>query len=261
MKSRHFNFTPPIPQYRLIGHRGLPTLAPENTMASFKLAAQKGIDWVELDVQLASNYTLVIFHDDELDRTTNTQGIVYQKSSNELTQLDAGSWFSSTFTGEKIPLFSAALPDLLKTELFLNIELKVPSSPPPGYTALLALIFTNTLRSLWPLDRPKPLISSFDWTLLRAIRASLPEYPVGYIAKYCTNEMIDEISKIHNAALHCDYEGLSPEMLDYANDKNVPILAYTVNDPTEASRLLKQGAFALFSDDPLSLIKGMSSAL
>lgn len=261
MKSKYFDFTPPAPLYRLIGHRGVPARAPENTMASFRLAAQEKIDWVEFDVQLTSDHTLVIFHDDELDRTTNGQGIVYQKSTTDLSHLDAGAWFSPAFAGEKIPVFPSALPELIKMGLFLNIELKIPSSPPPGYAALLALIFTNTLRSLWPLTHPKPLISSFDWTLLQSIRASLPEYPVGYLSGYCTEEMIDEIAALHNAALHCDHEGLSSEILDYAKAKNVPILAYTVNDPVEASRLLKQGVFALFSDDPTQLAKEMSSAL
>lgn len=259
MDAEYFNFTPPVPFCRLIGHRGLAARAPENTMASFKLAAAEKIDWVELDVQLSSDHTLMIFHDDELERTTNGQGMIYEKTVDQLLRLDAGSWFSPAFAGEKIPMFASALPELLKLGLYLNIELKVPSAPPPGYIPLFALIFSNTLRTLWPLDTPKPLISSFDWTLLRSVRASLPEFPVGYLTGYCTKEMIDEISTIHNAALHCDHEELSLEDLAYAKAKNVPILAYTVEDPRRAFELLNKGAFALFSDDPTELAKRMSS--
>lgn len=260
MDEQFFNFTPPVPFRRLIGHRGLAARAPENTMASFKLAAAENIDWVELDVQLSADHTLMIFHDDELERTTNGQGMIYEKSMDELLRLDAGSWFSPDFAGEKIPMFASAVPELLKLGLYVNIEVKVPSSPPPGYEALFALIFTNTLRAIWPLNAPKPLISSFDWSLLRSIRASLPEFPVGYLTGYSTKEMIDEISTIHNAALHCDHEGLLLEDLAYAKTKNVPILAYTVEDPIRAFQLLEQGVFALFSDDPTSLAKRMSSA-
>jgi glycerophosphoryl diester phosphodiesterase len=261
MKSNHFNFTPPLPRHRLIAHRGLPTRAPENTLVSFQLAIKEQISWMEFDVQLTSDHVLMIIHDDDLHRTTNGQGYVHEKTSDYLNTLDAGSWFDPKFSGERIPLFAPTITELLKTDIFLNIELKLPQHPPVGHAALFALVFSQTMHSLWPVAHPKPLLSSFEWSLLEAVRSSLPSYPIGYLSDVCSEKIIDRVAQQHNASLHCPYQVLTPELLHYAYNKRVPVLAFTVNDPLTASRLIKEGIFAIFSDDATQLIKEIPSTL
>ena len=91
-------FDPPV-----IEHRGVSSYAPENTMSAFTRAVQLGIQWVEFDVMLAACGTPIIIHDESLDRTTNGHGNVGDYSYSYLRTLDAGSWFSPSYSGERIP--------------------------------------------------------------------------------------------------------------------------------------------------------------
>lgn len=258
MNSRVFNVAPP--QQRLIGHRGVAARAPENTMASFMLAANQGIDWIEFDVQLTKDHFFVIFHDDTLQRTTDGNGLVYQHTLRELHGLDAGSWFSPSFQGEKIPELVSCLKSLFTLGLNLNIELKVPENPPKGYLHTFALTFSQTINLIWPKNKALPLLSSFNWALLNEVRSYLPTYPIGYLSDTCSMKMIDEIAALSNASLHCEWISLKPDFLEYAHLKSVPLLVYTVNDPKLGAFLLQQHVFALFSDDPLRLAKEIPSA-
>src|SRR3990167_2302278 len=93
----------------VIAHRGASHLAPENTLASFIMASELPIEWVEFDVMLSKDQVPVVFHDDTLSRTTNGTGFIDQFTFDELRNLDAGSWFSSRFVGEKIPSLSEVI--------------------------------------------------------------------------------------------------------------------------------------------------------
>ncbi|MGA7607078.1 MAG: glycerophosphodiester phosphodiesterase family protein, partial [Anaerolineales bacterium] len=88
----------------IFAHRGASAHAPENTLASFELALSQGADAIELDVNLSADGEVVIIHDSTVDRTTNGHGRVAQLSLTELRSLDAGSFFSEKYHGEKIPL-------------------------------------------------------------------------------------------------------------------------------------------------------------
>ena len=72
-------------------------------MAAIK-AFQSGVSHIEIDVQLSKDGEVILFHDSSLDRTTNGYGKVSYKTLMELKTLDAGSWFSSQFKGEKYQL-------------------------------------------------------------------------------------------------------------------------------------------------------------
>ncbi len=261
MKHKFSHFSPPPPLKHLIAHRGISARAPENTLVSFELAAKEKVKWIEFDVQLTSDQTFVIFHDDDLHRTSNGQGYLFEKDSAYLSTLDAGAWFDVKFVGEKIPVFANMLDRLAKLGLFLNIELKLPAHPPQGHEALFSILFSKTLESIWPSHLPKPLLSSFNWNLLESVRSALPLYPIGYLSESCSEEIIDKVAHTRNASLHCAYRSLTPEMMSYANSKSVPVIAYTVNDPIVAARLIRNGIFGIISDDPTQLAKEIPSVL
>ena len=109
----------------LIAHRGASELAPENTLAAFRLAAESGADIVELDVHLSSDGHVIVIHDKCLQRTTDAWGAVSRKSLAQFKALDAGSWFGAEFAGEPIPTLTEVLawarerhpPMLLMVEL------------------------------------------------------------------------------------------------------------------------------------------------
>lgn len=249
------NFTPKRPKNGIIGHRGLPALAPENTMSSFRLAAEKGLDWIEFDVRLTKDGSLVIFHDETLERTTYSIGAVHQLTLAQLRQCDAGSWFSHHYVQEKIPVLEEAIPELLKLGLYMNIEIKTPAKPDPRMIQRLAHEIIRILHYTWPKNTTLPLISSFCWPLLTKIRALEPEVPLGFLHPQVTREMIETLSTTPNASLHTHYRSLSVGLLTAAKQLHVPVLAYTVNEPHIAQSLLHADIFAIFSDNPPHLLK------
>jgi glycerophosphoryl diester phosphodiesterase len=106
------------------GHRGYSQLAPENTMAAFRLCFERGIPGIELDVQSTADGDFVIIHDQNLARTTNGSGNVREKTLLELKSLDAGSWKDPKFAGERIPSLDEAL-DYMKgrfTRIYMELK-------------------------------------------------------------------------------------------------------------------------------------------
>ncbi len=109
--------------FDIIGHRGAMSVAPENTLESFAGALEMGATMVEFDVWLLSDGRFVILHDENLDRTTNGTGSVFQHTSAEIRKLDAGSWFSAGFSGARVPLLEEVL-ELCKGKARMIVEIK-----------------------------------------------------------------------------------------------------------------------------------------
>ncbi|HEV8228512.1 MAG TPA: glycerophosphodiester phosphodiesterase family protein, partial [Candidatus Limnocylindria bacterium] len=91
----------------VVAHRGLSAEAPENTMTAFRRALEVGCDLVEFDCHLTADDVVVVIHDDTLDRTTNGSGYVRDRTVQEITALDAGSWFAPEFADEQVPTLDA----------------------------------------------------------------------------------------------------------------------------------------------------------
>ena len=107
-----------------IAHRGCSSLAPENTYSAWVKAIEAKADYFELDIQLSSDDSLMIMHDDTVDRTTDGTGTLSTMTYEQLRLLDAGSWFSSEFTGEKIPTFAEALTLAKNNDIDIVAEIK-----------------------------------------------------------------------------------------------------------------------------------------
>ena len=107
----------------ITGHRGAAGLAPENTLAAIRKGISFNVDRIEIDVQQTADGVVVVRHDETLNRTTNGNGLVKDKTYLEIKKLDAGSSFSSAYQGEEIP----SLEEVLKTvngQCDLIIEIK-----------------------------------------------------------------------------------------------------------------------------------------
>ena len=107
----------------VIAHRGVSSLAPQNTIPAFQLGIDMGVDYLELDVQQSSDDSLMVIHDATVDATTNGAGNVSSKTYLQLKALDAGSWFDPAFTGEQIPTLYEVL-SLAKGKAKVCVELK-----------------------------------------------------------------------------------------------------------------------------------------
>ncbi len=93
----------------ILGHRGAPREAPENTQVSLRRALELGLDGVEYDLQRTATGEAVLLHDETLDRTTEATGPVGLRTLPELFGIDAGGWFHRSFEGEPLPLLEEVL--------------------------------------------------------------------------------------------------------------------------------------------------------
>ena len=99
------------PYPRWVAHRGAGRLAPENTLAAFRLGASHGYRMFECDVKLSADGVPFLMHDATLQRTTNAVEVIGRGHSavggdhawGVLSQLDAGSWHSRAWAGEPLP--------------------------------------------------------------------------------------------------------------------------------------------------------------
>jgi glycerophosphoryl diester phosphodiesterase len=108
----------------VIGHRGASEAAPENTLASFALAAKVKADWAELDVQLSKDGEVIVCHDSKVDRTSNGKGAIKDLTLAELKKLDAGTWKDPKYSGERFPTLREALDLCRRDHIGLYIEIK-----------------------------------------------------------------------------------------------------------------------------------------
>jgi len=149
----------------ILGHRGAPREAPENTLSSLRRALELGLDGIEYDVHACQSGEALLIHDETLERTTNLTGPVAQQTLSALAQADAGAWFSRRFVGEPLPLLEEAL-ELGEPGRRVHhmIELKDPRLVPVVSAALGRLA-----------ERPSFHIASFHRSVcLEARDANLP---------------------------------------------------------------------------------------
>jgi glycerophosphoryl diester phosphodiesterase len=231
---------------RVIGHRGACGLAPENTVASFRKAAELGVRWVEFDVHLSADGVPVIIHDDTVNRTTSGRGKVAALTLAELQGLDAGTWFQPRFRGEHVPTLEEIVMLLGKVGLGAVVEIK----PSPGTEAATAEAAVRLLLERWPDHLPPPMVSSFETEALERAHDVAPGIARALLVGRVRDGWQREVDRLGCSALHADQERLDAKTVASVTRAGLPLFAYTVNDPARAAELFQWGVAAVFSDRP-----------
>lgn len=230
---------------RIIGHRGLAGEAPENTLAGIRLAAEHGLKWVEVDVTLSGDGTLVLFHDRRLNRTTNTKGRLKSLTCSKLETIDAGGWFSKQFSGEKIPQLGAALKLIKELGLGLNLELKTNGCSEPK---LVEKVVKTIAEVEFPKDRL--LVSSFNYRAL--VRFSdCSDIQVGCLFDRLPVNWHKKALRVNAVSIHLNSKRASKKQVSRVKSEGYELYCYTVNSQTFARRLTGYGVDGVFSDFPL----------
>ena len=152
----------------IIAHRGASNLAPENTLASFRLAKELGADGIEFDVQLTKDHKLVVAHDYFTDEHTGVKGDIYDMTLDELRRLDFGKWKSPEYEGEKIPTIEEVL-DVGKEMKMMHIELKPYLTRDADFPERVIEAVVNAG------VEDKVILTSFQYGLLGRIKELMPE--------------------------------------------------------------------------------------
>lgn len=110
--------------FKSIAHRGLSSVAPENTIPAYRAARAAGFKYAETDVAFTSDGVPVLLHDASINRTSNGTGNLANLTFAQVRQYDFGSWFSSEFAGTQIPSFEEFLVFCKHVGLHPYIEMK-----------------------------------------------------------------------------------------------------------------------------------------
>jgi glycerophosphoryl diester phosphodiesterase len=235
-----------LPQPVIFAHRGASAQAPENTLAAFELALEHGADAIELDVQLSADGHVIVIHDDTVDRTTGAHGAVKEMKLADLRALDAGSFMSGRFSGEKIPLLEEVF-EAVGRRTFINVELKNYDAPKSHLVeSVCMLVKKHNLQK-------RILFSSFYPTNLSKARSFLPEVPRGLLATedwrgVWVRSFIFAFGDY--AALHPSLINVTPQQVQRAHRLKRRVHVWTVNDEADMRRLFHWGVDGIFTDDP-----------
>lgn len=231
---------------KVIGHRGAKAYAPENTLASFHVAADLGIEWVELDAKISKDGEAIVFHDESLDRCTNATGLVADTDFSTLRELDAGSWFGDSFLNEKIPTLEEALEVIADRKMGVNIEIKAC----PGREVETAEIVLDVASRIWPDDVPPPLVSSFSHVSMETAMDMIAEWPRGLLIDEELENWQEIAEYLQIATFNLNVRNLSREQVEEFMETQKPLLGYTINSPEDAREMMRWGLDGVFSDNP-----------
>ncbi|MCU0761670.1 MAG: glycerophosphodiester phosphodiesterase [Hydrogenophaga sp.] len=239
--ARHL---PAWPYPKWIAHRGAGRLAPENTLAAFRLGASHGYRMFECDAKLSADGVCFLLHDATLERTSNGRGTAGEQAWAELSQLDAGSWHSRTYAGEPLATLEAAARFCLANAFHLNIEIK----PTPGTEHATGVAVARAANAHWSGAQSLPLLTSFQPDALAGAQESAPDLPRGLLLDTLWSGWCDMASKLGCVAIVCNHALWDTATVAQARSAGFRTLAYTVNDEWAAQRLLDLGVDGVITD-------------
>jgi glycerophosphoryl diester phosphodiesterase len=234
------------PRPLVFAHRGASAHAPENTLAAFELALAHGANGVELDAKLSADGEVIVIHDATIDRTTGEKGHVSKLTLAALRELDAGSFFSAEFRGEKIPTLAEVFETIGRRTL-INVELTNYATPRDG----LANKVCDLVKRFGLEERI--LFSSFLSSNLKRTRGLLPDVPRGLLALggwmgWWARSFGFNFGDYQ--ALHPNLEDVSPRQVARVHRLKRRVLVWTVNTSDDMRRLISWGVDGIFTDEP-----------
>jgi glycerophosphoryl diester phosphodiesterase len=241
--------------HEIIAHRGFSARAPENTLSAMRAAMDAGTDAVEWDVQIAACGTPVLFHDDNLGRTSDGVGPLKRRSLEQLKQLDAGSWFSADFAGERIPTLEEAYGCVRPRVRHVYSEIK-------AYREL------EDLERVLDITRKSGMLGSttfisFDWRALEFIAGREPTVRVGYVIDHADKfeEALGRAARWDRSLLDFDQELVleDPFLAARTRARGVGTAAWTVNDVGTAAELIGVGITSLTTNEVEAFVEWRAS--
>jgi glycerophosphoryl diester phosphodiesterase len=236
--------TPPWPYPLWIAHRGAGKLAPENTLAAFRLGARYGYRAFECDVKLSADGVPFLLHDDTLDRTTSVSGDAAAHTWAALSQVDAGGWHSRTYAGEPPACLDAIAAFCLRNRYALNIEIK----PSPGHERETGDAVANAAARLWAGQQVLPLLSSFKPESLDSAMTAAAALPRALLLDMLWDGWFERAQALGCVAVVANQKLFDRAMVERLHGAGLRAMAYTVNDEHAANALLGIGLDGLITD-------------
>jgi len=272
----------------IVAHRGASAEAPENTRAAVCRAWELGADAVEIDVHLSRDGQLVVIHDETLDRTAGIAAQIADRTAEELSRIDVGTWKGCEWQGECVPALKQILATVpagrrLFVELKGDVEsvegqgrlthfwsgetssegLKALRQPDETRNSALFAALDEDLRTVG--DRPESVVLiSFDPWLLQAVALRFPQFASFLIVEqqYRDGAWRPGLEALIREAARCGFRGLdlsgTPAVtagsVRRAAEAGLQTAVWTINSESEARRLIEAGVHALTTDDPRRML-------
>lgn len=228
-----------------VAHRGVPSIAPENTMISFKRAIEFNIDVLEIDIHRTCDGELVVIHDPTTNRTSQEKGVIRKLTYETLKKYDVGKWKGELYIGEQIPLFQDVLKLLKETNIKLLIEIKQPENYPNIEEDIVSMIKAHDI------SHKQIIIQSFNRNSIRKVKNLWSEVELGVLIKkkdrFISRKAIKEIGEYANY-INPNYKIVTRRFVQTAHASHLKILPYTINDEQTARKMLAIGVDGLISD-------------
>lgn len=211
----------------IMAHRGWSSRAPENTLAAITLAVEEDwIDSIEIDVQLTKDEVPVIIHDFRVDRTTNGSGLVKELSFKQIRNLDAGSWFSPNFQGEKIPSLEEVL-HLCKGRKKLNLELKTAGEMYRGLAEKVVKLVEH-----YKMEK-EVIITSFDHEKITKVKSLTSDIEVGIIIEGNPPLLDEQLQFVGANTISMSFLFITQSIVDYHMQRGRKLIVWTPNTREE----------------------------
>lgn len=220
------------PFVRGIAHRGLSSVAPENTKAAIVAAANAGFRYVEVDLRETNDGIIIGMHDESVDRTTNGTGNVAELSWSSITKLDAGSWYGDSFIGEKVLNIGDILCICRNYGLHPYLEIKNVTSYP----------YLSKQIQIYGMHKNITFIS-FNIDDLKTLAPLLPNARLGLLMDVFDESHLNELLALktpNNEVFISSGENLNNEALNMCNSIGVPCERWTIDTETELYSIHKR---------------------
>ena len=243
----------------VIGHRGNAGPAPANTLVGYEQAIDMGLDMIEVDVRVTCDGALVLIHDDPVDATTDGQGRVDSLTLDEIRGLDAGSWKSSEYAGQRVPTLTEAL-ELARGRIRVSLDLKDERAIPRMAHAVRdagvldeVVVCGCDARRAGMVRQAEPRFSvtlNMDSDMEELAGRDYPRFMAAYIAQAVDASL---------AALNMSFRHVTPELVREAHLHCLPVWAWTVDDPADVQRVVAMGVDAVYSNWPKRVLEVLHS--
>jgi glycerophosphoryl diester phosphodiesterase len=249
---------PGIARPLLFAHRGLSSLAPENTMAAFKLAREKGIPGIELDVHLTSDGKLAVIHDHNTGRICPGSSLEVERATwKELSAVDVGAWLGADWKGERI-IELRQLFEEFGDAFYYDVEIKSYIASDYGLEEALATCLRDAFAGLGSLAG-RILVSSFNPMALARFKYLAPALPTAVI--WSGGNDVPAYLRHGEGRWIGKVDVLKPDKAKVRAFSSIrwrkfgryPVLPWTVDEKSEASRLLSLGCEGVISNRPQEL--------
>ena len=219
-------------QTEFSSHRGSSLEAPENTITSVLLGWEQGADGVEIDIHLSKDKKLMVIHDGNTKRTSGEDYQVEETNSDILRELDVGAFKGEKFKGEKIPFLEEVIA-VIPPGKRLIIELKFGKE---GLPYLKKVIDKNS--------KNKDLrLIAFDFEAITQAKKMFPHVKCHWLVSG-RDGLEDKALKAADKNLDCldiRHSDIDRDLVTFAHKQKLKVLAWTVDDPEEALRLIDCG--------------------